>query len=52
MVLFLIETNSIPEVIVSDFLDQQIRPLLRTDQTDCCIPAPLQVPKEAPEGPC
>jgi hypothetical protein len=33
-------------------LQQQIIPLLRTDQTDCCKPIPLQVPTEVPDGPC
>ena len=47
-----LEIKSIPEVTVSDLLQQQLHPLLHTEQTDCCIPSPLQVPTEVPDGPC
>ena len=37
---------------MSDSLQQQIFPLLRTEQNEPGIPTPLQVPGELPEGPC
>lgn len=42
------------ENIVIEPLKQQIIPLMRTSQSDCCpdAQASLQVPTEVPEGPC
>jgi hypothetical protein len=40
------------EVPMIETPGQQILPLPRIDQLDCCPPKPLQVPQEVPDAPC
>ncbi|MBB1094385.1 hypothetical protein HUU61_24255 [Rhodopseudomonas palustris] len=44
--------KNISEEIMSGSLQQQILPLLHSEQNKSGGPTPLQVPEEIPAGPC